>query len=77
MKLILRADDDYTPNIRIKLDKAYTDKNGVTYNNYGTYIMRKYCENPGFFLQNSYNFIHNVVPGFYFKTLVDWDPWLM
>lgn len=62
-----RTDDDYTPNIRIKLDKPYTDKNGVTYNNFGTYIMRKYYENPSYF-KNSYAFTHNVVPGFYFKS---------
>lgn len=63
-----RADDDYTPNIRIKLDKEYKDKNGVSYNNYGTYIMRKFYENPTYF-KNSYNFVHNVVPGFYFKNV--------
>lgn len=63
-----RADESsYTPNIKINLNKPYTDKNGVTYNNYGTYIMRKYYEDPDRF-KNSYNFIHEVCPGFYFKT---------
>lgn len=63
-----RADESsYTPNIKINLNKPYTDKNGVTYNNYGTYIMRMYYENPDRF-KNSYNFIHEVCPGFYFKT---------
>lgn len=63
-----RADESsYTPNIKINLNKPYTDKNGVTYNNYGTYIMRMYYEDPGRF-KNSYNFIHEVCPGFYFKT---------
>lgn len=62
-----RADEgSYTPNIKINLDMPYTDKDGVTYNNYGTYIMRKYYENPSSF-KNSYNFIHDVCPGFYFK----------
>lgn len=62
-----RADEgSYTPNIKINLNKPYTDKDGVTYNNYGTYIMRKYYENPDYF-KNSYNFIHNVCPGFYFE----------
>lgn len=62
-----RADaDSYTPNIKINLNKPYTDKNGVTYNNYGTYIMRMYYEDPSRF-KNPYNFIHEVCPGFYFK----------
>lgn len=63
-----RADESsYTPNIKINLNKPYTDKNGVTYNNYGTYIMRMYYEDLDRF-KNSYNFIHEVCPGFYFKT---------
>lgn len=63
-----RADESsYTPNIKINLNKPYTDKNGVTYNNYGTYIMRMYYEDHDRF-KNSYNFIHEVCPGFYFKT---------
>lgn len=63
-----RADESsYTPNTKINLNKPYTDKNGVTYNNYGTYIMRMYYEDPDRF-KNSYNFIHEVCPGFYFKT---------
>lgn len=33
---------------------------------YGTYILRKFYENPDYF-KNSYNFIHNVCPGFYIK----------
>ena len=63
----IRNSSNYTPNIRIKLDKEYIDKEGNKYNNYGTYIMRKYYEDPSNF-KDSYNFIHNVVPGFYFKT---------
>ncbi len=62
-----RADESsYTSNIKINLNQPYTDKNGKTYNNFGTYIMRKYYENPEYF-KNSYNFIHNVCPGFYFE----------
>jgi hypothetical protein len=57
----------YSPNIRIPLNEAYTDKDGNTYNNYGTYILRKFYQNKNNF-KNSYNFIHNVCPGFYFKT---------
>lgn len=62
----LRQDDDYTPNIRIKLNDPYTDKDGNIYNNYGTYIMRQYYANPNNFT-SSYRFLHNVMPGFYFK----------
>ena len=62
-----RADaGSYTPNIKINLNMPYTDKDGVTYNNYGTYIMRKYYENPNSF-KDSYSFIHDVCPGFYFE----------
>jgi len=62
----IRDNDNYVPNIKINLNKPYTDKKGKTYNNYGTYIMNKFYENPDNF-KNSYNFIHNVCPGFYFK----------
>lgn len=61
-----RESDSYSPNIRIDLNKEYTDNQGNKYNNYGTYIMKKYYENPDNF-RNSYNFIHNVCPGFYFE----------
>ncbi len=59
--------DSYTANIKIPLTEPYTDKDGNTYNNYGTYVMRKFYEDPSRF-KNSYNFIHEVCPGFYFKT---------
>lgn len=62
----LRADDDYTPNIRIRLNNPYTDKEGVTYNNYGTYLLRQYYGHPEHFT-TPYRFLHNVMPGFYFK----------
>ena len=48
-------EDNPNPNIRIILPKAY-----------GTFILQKYYENKDFF-RNSYNFIHHVCPGFYFK----------
>lgn len=47
--------DSYLPHVRIILPKEY-----------GTFILRKYYENPDFF-RTSYNFIHHVCPGFYFK----------
>lgn len=62
-----RYDEDYLSNVCIRLDNEYTDADGNTYNNFGTYVMRKYYEHPEYF-KNSYNFIHNVVPGFYFKS---------
>lgn len=62
----IRTSSDYTSNIRIRLNGEYTDNDGVKYNNYGTYLMHKYYENPENF-RNSYKFIHNVVPGYFFK----------
>lgn len=47
--------NSYSPNIRIRLPKEY-----------GTFLIRKYYENPDFY-RNSYNFIRHVCPGFYFK----------
>lgn len=63
----IRNSSSYSNNIRILLDKPYTDRQGNSYNNYGTYIMRKYFENKANF-KNDYTFIHNVVPGFFFKN---------
>lgn len=65
----LRNSSGYNRNIRIRLNEPYTDKDGVTYNNYGTYILRKYYEqedNPVDF-HNAYRFIQNIVPGFFIK----------
>lgn len=63
----MRSTKDYTPSIRIKLNNPYTDKDGKTYNNYGTYLLQKYYEDPTAF-RNTYRFIHEVTPGFYFKV---------
>ena len=63
----LRATTSYMPNIRIPLNEPYTDKNGKTYNNFGSFIINKYYENPSYF-KNAYTFIHNVCPGFYIKV---------
>ncbi len=35
---------------------------------YGSFLLNKYFENPGYF-KNSYQFIHHVCPGFYFQTV--------
>lgn len=63
----LRNTSGYYNNIRVMLNDPYTDKNGKTYKNYGTYVMHKFYEDKSYF-KNSYNFIHNVVPGFFFKN---------
>lgn len=52
--------------VQLPLDGTYVDKDGNSYENYGTYIMRKYYETPNNF-SNSYKFIHNVCPGFFMK----------
>ncbi len=62
----IRKLSSYTDIARLSLNSPYTDKNGKTYDNYGTYILRSYYESPRFF-KNSYNFVHNVCPGFFFQ----------
>ncbi len=59
-----RDDKTYANNICIKLNDPYTDKDGVTYPNYGTYILRTFVSHPEYF-KNSMAFLHHVVPGFY------------
>lgn len=61
-----REDDTYK-SILIPLNQAYTDKDGNTYNNYGTYVMRKYYENPKYFA-NPLAFANNVCPGFFIES---------
>lgn len=53
--------------VTIPLNDKYVDKNGVEYNNFGTYLLRKYYENKDNY-KNSYNFVNNVFPGFYVKS---------
>ena len=62
----IRALKDYKDIVRIALNDPYTDKNGVTYRNYGTYLLRNFYEHPEYF-KNSYAFIHSLCPGFYFE----------
>ena len=56
-------DSGYYDRIRIPMNVPYTAKDGKTYKNYGTYVMRTYYEHPEYFT-NSYRFVHNVCPGF-------------
>lgn len=53
--------------VSIPLNDPYTDQNGVTYNNFGTYLMRKYYEDTDNY-KNSYNFVNRVFPGFFVKA---------
>ena len=69
--LSTRNNTNYSKNIRILLDKPYTDKEGKTYNNYGTYVMRKYYEEYGgdsTYFKNSIRLTNNVIPGFYIES---------
>ncbi|MBA7488397.1 MAG: DUF4270 domain-containing protein [Prevotella sp.] len=61
-----RDTSTYTPYITVKLNEPYTDAQGRSYANYGTYVMSKYYDNPANF-KNAYTFRNNVVPGFLFK----------
>lgn len=61
-----RASSSYLDNVRITLNKPYTDKNGETYKNYGTYVLQQYYRHPEYF-RNNYTFSHNVCPGFFFE----------
>lgn len=54
-----------TGNFKIYLNKPYT-KDGVTYDNYGTYMLKKFVEHPDYFKSN-YLFLKYVCPGFYIK----------
>ena len=61
-------DNSYYDQLTIDLNMPYTDKDGVTYNNYGTYLLRKFYEHPEYF-KNSYSFVNHVCPGFHFETV--------
>ena len=61
----VRTGSSYTNNIRIPMNKAYT-KDGKTYKNFGTYVMRQYYEHPEYF-KSTYLFSKYVCPGIYVK----------
>ena len=63
----LRSTSGYAEFASISLNDPYTDKDGNTYNNFGTYLMRQYYSNPEKF-KNAYTFIHTLVPGFNFEV---------
>ncbi len=62
----LRATTSYLQNIRIKLDVPYVDGEGVSYNNYGSYLLSQLYHHPEKF-RNSYAFTHEVCPGLFFE----------
>ena len=64
----VRRTKTYYEDIVIPLNKPYTDRQGKTYNNYGTYILQNYYEHPEYF-KNSVNFTHHLCPGFYLKSV--------
>lgn len=60
--------------ISLSLNDKYIDKDGMEYNNYGTYLMRKfYSGNNGETINadflNTYQFNKNICPGFYVETV--------
>lgn len=65
LRTLMESGSNYK-QINISLNDPYVDKNGKTYENYGTYIIRKYYESPDYFT-TSYRFAHNVCPGFFIK----------
>ena len=67
MRYVRQANNYYT-YINIPLNKPYKAKDGVTYNNYGTYLMRTYYQHPEYY-KSSISFIKNVCPDFYIKNV--------
>lgn len=53
--------------VKVPINKEYTDQEGNKYNNYGTYLMRKFYKDPSLF-KNFNSFTRNVCPGFLIKT---------
>lgn len=64
----VRQSSGYRDYARIALNDQYKDKNGKAYSNYGSYILRNFYEHHEYF-KNSYTFVNNLCPGFYFKLL--------
>lgn len=65
--LINTSSSSYYKPITISLNDEYTDAQGNTYNNYGSYILQSYYRHPEYF-KNSLAFAQNVCPGFYYKS---------
>lgn len=65
--LLVSSSSTYYKPITISLNDEYTDRQGNTYNNYGTYLLRTYYAHPEYY-KNSITFANHVCPGFYFKS---------
>lgn len=63
----LRRKGAYYESINIPLNDEYRDRQGNTYNNFGTYLMRNFYEHPEYY-KNSQTFIRKLCPGFYIQT---------
>lgn len=61
-----RNNSNFVPYFSVPLNDPYTDKDGVKYNNFGTYLMRKYYQHPEYF-KNSVAFAKHVLPGVFIK----------
>lgn len=65
-----RLSSSYTPQISFSLNDKYIDKDGIEYNNFGTYIMRKfYNAQSKECFTNPYRFSHEIFPGFYLENV--------
>lgn len=62
----VNTNDDRADLIRITLNDPYTAYDGITYNNYGTFLLRQYFDHPEYY-RNSYVFTHQLCPGFLFQ----------
>jgi len=63
----MRRSGSYFEYVTIPLNDPYTDKEGKTYNNYGTYLLQNYYKHPEYY-KNSFAFAQHLCPGFYFQT---------
>ncbi|MBP5340152.1 MAG: DUF4270 domain-containing protein [Prevotella sp.] len=61
-----RATSNYYNNFRVVLNDPFTDKDGNTYNNYGTYILQQYYNHPEYF-KTSQAFARHICPGLFFE----------
>lgn len=65
-----RDNANYTPYFTVSLNDPYTDKDGVEYSNYGTYLMRKFYDKKTNALFNkSFTFNRDICPGFYIEVI--------
>ncbi len=61
-----RSVKGYYNNFSVSLNSPFTDKEGNTYNNYGTYILQQYYKHPEYF-KTSQAFARHICPGLFFE----------